>query len=865
MLKKTRIEEKLAEFNVEGEVKEYHPGPVITTYEFYPNPGIKISQVADLSEDLSLALGAESVRIQRIPGKSSLGVEIPNDKREIIKLRDILASEAFIQSPSKLTFALGKTVHDEVAVTDLGIMPHLLIAGATGTGKSVCLNALIASILYKATPAEVKLILIDPKRLEFTLFEGIPHLLSPIINDPKKAGVVLMDAVRKMESRYKLLSEHKVRNIEQYNHADRPGPQGEEGQADRGGEAKTLRPLPYIVIIIDELAELDDGHAPRTSTTPSPGWPSWPGPSASTSSWPPSGPRSTSSPERSRTTSRAASPSASRPRSIRGSSWTRSGRRSSWAWATCSSCRPNYPRLTRLHCAYVSIPEIRRLVKFCKEQGAPEYDDRLVSVVKGTGPVDWGDDGEKDERYDRGRRAHPPHGTGLGLVSPAQAQARLRPSLAHHRPDGVGGPSRAVRRQQAARDPDRRQAVAGPTAAAEEEIGTGRLMPIFGSKRRAARKALANPNLQTALKRASAGHFTKFARTRSEVPWDEIKRRGPEDPRGVPAPPRPISSECSAPKRSRPGPASMPPRRADEALATIAGILKDRGAKLVAKSKSMVSEEIGLNAYLEERGFKVVETDLGEWIVQLAGERPSAHHRARASQDQGGGRGALLEAPRPARSGRHQGAGQDRPDGAAPRLPRGRRRNLRSEPGHRRIRDPRPRQQRGQRPPRHDPPARPHRPGHDREVRRDPRAGDDPPQGADHRVVRAEDDVLRLVHHRAEQDHGYRKRARHRRPRPGGAPHRHPRQRPARSLPRQGLGRDPLLPQVRRLHAPMPRLQGRGGTSLRRARLSGRHRRPDDRRHPVPRRREGPAGAVRGLQEMRGFLPRRDPRPGTSS
>jgi len=219
MLKKTRIEEKLAEFAVEGEVKEYHPGPVITTYEFYPNPGIKISQVAGLSEDLSLALGAESVRITRIPGKSSLGVEIPNDKREIIKLRDILASDAFIQSPSKLTFALGKTVHDEVAVTDLAVMPHLLIAGATGTGKSVCLNALIASILYKATPAEVKLILIDPKRLEFTLFEGIPHLLSPIVNDPKKAGVILMDAVRKMESRYKLLSEHKVRNIEQFNHA----------------------------------------------------------------------------------------------------------------------------------------------------------------------------------------------------------------------------------------------------------------------------------------------------------------------------------------------------------------------------------------------------------------------------------------------------------------------------------------------------------------------------------------------------------------------------------------------------------------------------------------------------------------------
>ncbi|GAG44570.1 unnamed protein product, partial [marine sediment metagenome] len=164
--KKQLIEEKLLEFKVAGEVLEYHPGPILTTYEFFPHPGIKVSQVANLAEDLSLALRAEAVRIQRIPGKSSLGIEVPNNRQELIRIRDIIQSESFVKSPSKLAIALGKTIHGEVYITDLTVMPHLLIAGATGTGKSVALNTIICSILYKATPDEVKLILIDPKRLE---------------------------------------------------------------------------------------------------------------------------------------------------------------------------------------------------------------------------------------------------------------------------------------------------------------------------------------------------------------------------------------------------------------------------------------------------------------------------------------------------------------------------------------------------------------------------------------------------------------------------------------------------------------------------------------------------------------------------
>jgi len=193
---------------------------------------------------LSAALEDESVRAERIPGKSSLGIEIPNRKREIVRLRDVMESERFQGSPSKLTFALGKTTLGDPYVTDLAIMPHLLIAGGTGTGKTNALHALIASVLNKATPDEVKLILIDPKRLEFTLYEDVPHLLCPVINDPKKAHIVLMDIVRKMEERYKKLQGTKTRNIEQYNrHAKE-----HEGGLEAG--------LPYIVVIIDELTEL---------------------------------------------------------------------------------------------------------------------------------------------------------------------------------------------------------------------------------------------------------------------------------------------------------------------------------------------------------------------------------------------------------------------------------------------------------------------------------------------------------------------------------------------------------------------------------------------------------------------------------
>jgi len=397
--KKMRIEEKLKEFRVEGEVKEYHPGPVITTYEFYPNPGIKVSQVASLSEDLSLALGAESVRIQRIPGRSSLGVEIPNNKREIIKLRDVIQSEKFLKSPSKLSFALGKTIHGEVYVTDLSIMPHLLIAGATGTGKSVALNALIASILYKATPDEVKLILIDPKRLEFTLYDGIPHLLSPVINDPKKAGGILMDAIKRMEERYHRLSFFKVRDIEQYNHQVHKILKEKKGTLS-DEEKDKLKPLPYIVIIIDELAELmmvgaqevEFGIARLAQLARAVGI------HLVMATQRPSIDVITGT-IKNNFSSRIAFrvPSKVDSRII----IDMAGAEKLLGLGDMLFMPPNYPRLIRLHCAYISMPEITRLVKFVKEQRPPEFDTKLVRFIKSPADHGWEDLGEKDELYEK--------------------------------------------------------------------------------------------------------------------------------------------------------------------------------------------------------------------------------------------------------------------------------------------------------------------------------------------------------------------------------------------------------------------------------------------------------------------------------
>src|ERR1022692_2815564 len=245
------LTEKYAEFEIHGQITQINPGPVVTTFEFKPEAGIKYSRITNLVDDLCLALKAESILIERMAGKSTVGVQVPNRQREIIWLRENIESQEFMGSKSKLTIAMGKDINGRIVTADLAGMPHLLIAGSTGAGKSVAINAMIMSILYKATPDQVRLILVDPKRLELGNYEGVPHLYTPIITEPKLAANALRNAVREMERRLKLLAAKGVRNIDQYNRLFDNG-----GTPSLFEEDSDDKPIPYIVIIIDELADL---------------------------------------------------------------------------------------------------------------------------------------------------------------------------------------------------------------------------------------------------------------------------------------------------------------------------------------------------------------------------------------------------------------------------------------------------------------------------------------------------------------------------------------------------------------------------------------------------------------------------------
>ncbi len=245
------LTEKYAEFDVHGQITQINPGPVVTTFEFKPDAGIKYSRITNLTDDLCLALKAESILIERMAGKSTVGIQVPNREREIIWLRENIESQEFMGSKSKLTLAMGKDINGRIVTADLNGMPHLLIAGSTGSGKSVAINAFIMSILYKATPEQVRLILVDPKRLELGNYEGVPHLYTPIITEPKLAANALRNAVREMERRLKLLAAKGVRNIDQYNRLFENG-----GTPSLFEEDSDDKPIPYIVIIIDELADL---------------------------------------------------------------------------------------------------------------------------------------------------------------------------------------------------------------------------------------------------------------------------------------------------------------------------------------------------------------------------------------------------------------------------------------------------------------------------------------------------------------------------------------------------------------------------------------------------------------------------------
>ena len=233
------IRSTLANFDVEGEITTVQPGPVVTLYKFEPAPGIKITKVVSLDDDLALALKAQSIRISPLAGENTIGIEVPNKKREIVSLRGMVSSERFLKSSSKLTLGLGRDISGEPVIADLTKMPHLLVAGQTGAGKSVSVNSMIMSILFKASPREVKMLMIDPKLIELSMYEDIPHLISPVITNPKQAAEALRKMVFEMERRYRLLAEKGARNIDGYNRVATDDDQ-----------------MPYIVIFIDELADL---------------------------------------------------------------------------------------------------------------------------------------------------------------------------------------------------------------------------------------------------------------------------------------------------------------------------------------------------------------------------------------------------------------------------------------------------------------------------------------------------------------------------------------------------------------------------------------------------------------------------------
>ena len=242
--------EKCGEFDVRGQVVQINPGPMVTTFEFKPEAGVKYSRVTGLADDLCLAMRAESILIERMPGKSTVGIQVPNHERETIHLRDVIESETFAKARSRLTISMGKDINGRIVTADLASMPHILIAGSTGSGKSVAINAMIMSLLYRTTPNQVRLILVDPKRVELGMYEGVPHLFTPIITEPKLAANALRNAVREMERRLKLLASRSVRNIDQYNKLF------DGAMPSLFDEGDLEQPLSYIVIIIDELADL---------------------------------------------------------------------------------------------------------------------------------------------------------------------------------------------------------------------------------------------------------------------------------------------------------------------------------------------------------------------------------------------------------------------------------------------------------------------------------------------------------------------------------------------------------------------------------------------------------------------------------
>ena len=400
MLKeKSRIlESKLNDFNVLGEVVEILPGPVITTFEYRPASGIKISKIAGLSDDLALALSAISIRIVApIPGRDVVGIEIPNEEREIVNLRELMASKDFSRSKSMLTLGLGKDLLGRPMVTKMDSMPHLLIAGATGTGKSVGLNAMIISLLYKATPDDIKMIMIDPKRIELSVYNDIPHLISPVVTDMKKATNALFWAVREMERRYELLEQTGFRNIVQYNNMVRSKSNKKVEDPEEEGKDQ-FKKLPYIVVIVDELADLmmvaskdvefaltrlaqmaraAGIHLIIATQRPSV--------DVLTGSIKANFPTRISFQVSSKVDARTIFDGGG-PESLLGN-------------GDMLFCPPGTGKLVRIQCAYISEKEIARVTKFLKDQRSPDYIEDITISDNDEGKKEF-DESDYDEKYD---------------------------------------------------------------------------------------------------------------------------------------------------------------------------------------------------------------------------------------------------------------------------------------------------------------------------------------------------------------------------------------------------------------------------------------------------------------------------------
>ena len=444
-----RLEEKLRDFGVEGRVVQVLHGPVVTMFEYAPASGVKVSKIANLSDDLALGMKAFSVRIVApLPGKGAVGIEIPNEVRMPVNLKEILTSRDFQDHDGRLSIALGKDILGRPAVTDLAKIPHLLIAGATGSGKSVGLNAMICSLLLRRTPGEVRFVMIDPKMLELSVYDGIPHLLTPVVTDPKRAAVVLKGLVAEMERRYHLLSEAGVRNIQGYNEKVTASEGGANGRDKAPFEdAGAPEPLPSIVVVIDELADLmmvtskdvEDSIVRLAQMARAAGIhlmvaTQRPSVDVLTGLIKANFPARLSFQVSSRTDSRTILDANGAERLL--------------GQGDMLFLPPGTSNLVRIHGAYVSEREIGRVVKSWKSQGDPEYDHSLfVSTGDGSGG-DEQEEAEFDEKYDEAVELV----ARTGQASISKVQRRLR--VGYNRAarmiemmerDGVVGPSDGVK------------------------------------------------------------------------------------------------------------------------------------------------------------------------------------------------------------------------------------------------------------------------------------------------------------------------------------------------------------------------------------------------------------------------------------